>query len=181
MYKEVNYKYLYNNTLKYIFFRRYNFSNSFHLKLVNSKFFFWYKRLPSDELNLLRLYDNLAVIWLLFDKKCKLETINSIYRRGVNYYSIIFSTLFNSNNNEIYKSLDILINGIIPVMRKTTMHSSIIHNNYILELTDLSFFSNIRMHQYYYVENIVDKFYLKFHSNNNIKINYYLNIFKLVN
>jgi len=80
MYKEVNYKYLYNNTLKYVLFRRYNYLNIFDLKMVNVKLFFWYKRLPSDDLSLLRLYDNLAVVWLLFNKKCKLENISSIFK-----------------------------------------------------------------------------------------------------
>jgi len=83
-------------------------------------------------------------------------------------------------NNEIFRSLDILINGVIPVMRKTTIKSSMAYNSYLLELMDLSHFSNIRMNQYYYVENVVDKFYLKFYTKNNIRINYFLNIFKLV-
>ncbi len=98
----------------------------------------------------------------------------------MHYYSIIFSTII-QKNNEVFKNLDLLVNGILPVMRKTTIRATVIYNNYLLELTDLSFFSNIRMNQYYYVENIVDKFFLKFYSKNNIKIKHLLNIYKLTN
>jgi hypothetical protein len=46
-YKEVNYKFIYNNTLKYMLIRRFN---KLHFKFCNVNLLFWYKHIPSDDL-----------------------------------------------------------------------------------------------------------------------------------
>ena len=55
-FKEVNYKFLYNNTLKFLFIRR---NNKLNLQSCNIKLLFWYKHIPADDL----IYLDYIIIW----------------------------------------------------------------------------------------------------------------------
>ena len=84
-FKEVNYKFLYNNTLKYMFIRK---NNKLNIKFCDIKLLFWYKHVPADEFNLFKLYNNIMLIWLLFSQKCIIKNFDSSFRLNV-YYNIL--------------------------------------------------------------------------------------------
>ena len=175
MFKEINYKYLYSNTLRYILLRKHykNFSKIFNLRL-----FFWYRRLQYEDVSLLRLYNNLIFFNLLFNKTFILNKMGSTLKRGVYYYRLIF--YFDMNKNaELFKYLDVYLNGLLPIFRKDTIFTYKINNDLVFRFKDFSFFSNMRIGDYYYMEHVTDNVYIKY-SFKNLNVKDYLNIFKFV-
>jgi hypothetical protein len=80
-------------------------------------------------------------------------------------------------NKDIFIFLDIFLNGIIPLLRIDTINFYKVNNDLLMKLKDLSFFSNIRIGDYYYIEHITDNVYIQY-SSKYIKINKCLDIFK---
>jgi hypothetical protein len=172
-FKEINYKYLYGNTIKFIILRKYkkNF-----IELFNFKLFFWYRRLQFEDVTLLKLYNNLIFFRLLFKQNFILEKMGSTLKRGIYYYRLVFF-LKMSKNNDIFKYLDVFLNGILPVLRKDTMSFYNVNDDLMMRLKDLSFFSNIRIGDYYYIEHITDNVYIQY-SFKHFNVKKCLNLFK---
>jgi hypothetical protein len=174
MFKEVNYKYLYNSTLRVILLRKYYKNLS---KLFSIKLYFWYRRIQFEEVALLKLYNNLIFFNLLFKKTFILEKMNSTLKRGIYYYRLIFYfKMF--ENNELFSYLDIYLNGLVPLLRNDTIFSYKVNNDFLFRFKDLSLFSNLRIGDYYYMEHVTDNVYIQY-SFKHINLKNYLNIFKI--
>lgn len=174
-YTEVDYKYTYNQTLKHIYYRKYKVAG---IDLLKINLFFWYRQIPSEDVGLLKLYNNMMLIWLIFNKKFKLENYDSTLRRGVYYYRLTLNSDIIKENEKL-EFLDIFVNGVMPLMRASTISSYITNGNIVCKLADMGTFSNTRMGEFFYVENITDKLHIKFGHKSNIKINDYLSILKI--
>jgi hypothetical protein len=58
-YREVDYKYTYNQTLKHIYYRKYKVAG---IDLLKINMFFWYRQIPSEDVGLLKLYNNMMLV-----------------------------------------------------------------------------------------------------------------------
>lgn len=157
-FKEVNYCYLYNNTLKFIFQRKnlgFNLVNKVKLSI-----FFWYKRIQADEFKVIKFFDNLMFIWLLFGYKLNLLKIKTLFRLNVYYkYSIYRTNVFSFF--KIVKNFDLIVNGLLLKVRKNTIQFlKINYNMFRIIFFDFSVFSTIKLGIYFYVENIIHEFYI---------------------
>jgi hypothetical protein len=132
--------------------------------------------LQFEDVSLLKLYNNLVFFWLLFKKNFILEKMGSVLKRGIYYYRLIFFFKM-SRKKDVFKYLDIFLNGILPILRKDTILFYNVNDDLLMRLKDLSYFSNIRIGDYYYIEHITDNVYIQF-SFKHINIKKYLNIFK---
>lgn len=179
VYKEVNYKYTYNNTLKHIILRKYNLKDIYIDKALSIRLYFWYRELSIDEVTNSKLFDNFSLVWLLLNEKFRVRNYDSTLRRGIYYYRFVAESVVAKKN--IYKFFDILINGVMPLMREVKIVRYIINNDICLKLCDMSMYSNIKIYEFYYTENVTDYMYIKFHlfQYRNFFIKKYLNIFKL--
>jgi len=174
MFKEVNYRYLYGNTLRFVLLRKYrkNFLHVFKLKL-----FFWYRRIQFEEVSLLKLYNNLIFFNLLFKKTFLLSKMDSTLKRGIYYYRLIFSFEM-LKNKELFRYLDVYLNGLSPILRQDTISNYMVNKDILVRLKDLSFFSNMRIGDYFYMEHVSDDVYIQY-SFKYIDVKEYLSIFKL--
>lgn len=59
-FKEVDYKFMYNNTLRFVLQRKYFNLNS--NKRLRFDVFFWYKMIQADDFKLYKFFDNLILI-----------------------------------------------------------------------------------------------------------------------
>ena len=172
-YKEVNYKILYNNTLKYMFIRRFNKLN---LKFCNINLLFWYKHIPSDEFNLFRLYNNIMLVWLLFKQKCIIKHFNSSFRLNVYYYRALLLT--NISKKNILKFFDLFVNGFLPCIRLVSVKFVFFNQNLVIHISDLSFFTSLKIGRFFYVENVTDLLLFNF-KYFNYEIKNYLSLYKI--
>jgi len=108
-YKEVDYDFIYKNTLKTIFYRQnFNLKHIKKLELPKVKLFFDYRRIV--ELNLLKTFYNVMLLWLLTGQLAKFSNLKTKFERGVRYNSFICYTII--NNNDLYLNfIDLIINS----------------------------------------------------------------------
>jgi hypothetical protein len=171
-YKEVNYKFLYNNTLSYILSRR---LNKLNVDLCKINMLFWYKHIPTEEFNLYRLYNNIMLIWLLFKQRSVIKNIGSSFRLNVYYSRATILTTLNKKN--YFKFFDIYINSFIPSIRAISIKFFFVNENLVVNISDLSFFTSIKVGRFFYIENVTDDFLFEF-KHKTVKIKNYLTIFK---
>jgi len=169
-FKEVNYKFLYNNTLKFILIRK---NNKLNIKFCNINLLFWYKHIPAEEFNLLKLYNNIMLIWLLFKQKCIIKNFSSSFRLNVYYYRAMI--IANISKKNIFTFFDLFINGFLPCIRSVSIKYLFFNENIIINITDLSFFTSLKIGRFFYVENVTDILLFNFtYKNNN-----YLSLYKI--
>ena len=172
-YKQVNYKYIYNNTLRFIFLRKYkkNFFDFFKLKI-----FLWFRRMEFETMSLLKLYDNLVYFFFLFNARPLIYKVGSTLKRGIYYYRLIFS--FNILRKKfLFEFLDIFLNLILQNTRKDTIFYYNFNNDLLYRIGDTSYFSNTKIGNFYYIEHMNDIIYLHY-SFKYLNIKNYLNVFK---
>jgi hypothetical protein len=172
-FKEVSYKFLYNNTLKYMFIRKFNLLN---FKICNINLLFWYKHIPSDEFNLFRLYNNIMLIWLLFKQKSVIRNFNSSFRLNVHYYRALLYT--NIGKKTILKFFDLFVNGFLPCIRLVSVKFIFFNQKIIVNISDLSFFTSLKVGRFFYVENVTDILLFNFKCFN-YEIKNYLSLYKI--
>ena len=172
-FKEVNYKFIYNNMLRFIFIRKYK---KLFFTLFNLKLFLWFRKMEFEDVSLLKLYNNLVFFFWLFNEKLLVSKVGSTLERGIYYYRLLFSfKMFKKKN--IYLFLDIFLNSVIPNTRKDTIFFFNINNDILLRTGDTTYFSNIKIGEYYYIEHMTDIIYIQY-SFKYLAIKNYLNIFK---
>jgi len=104
--KENDIKYIYTNTLRQILIKKYNINNSFKLKkLMNIKIYFSINNIKKENIDFLRLWQNLQFIFLLSGKLPSIKKINYNLRRGIYYYRIVYETTI-INENTLYEFID---------------------------------------------------------------------------
>ena len=172
VFREVNYNYLYKNTLNLINIRKYNKLN---YGLCNIQILFWYKHIPAESFDIFKLYNNIMLLWLIFKQKAIVIKYGSSFRLNVYYNRALL--ISNINRKKILKFFDIFVNGFLPCIRKISIKFIFLNQKLIIDISDLSFFTSIKMGRFFYVENVIDNILFNFNMNNNI-VNY-LTIFKI--
>ena len=175
IFREVNMKYLYHNTLSNILVRR---THNFNSKLCKIKIMFWYKHIPIEEFNILRLYNHIMLIWLLFQQKCIFRKLGISFRLNVYYNRILL--LSNVSKKKILSFFDIFNNGFLLNIRKVSIRLFFVNDNLIMNIDDLSFYTSIKVGHFFYIENVTDNLLVEF-RHKKIKIINYLSLFKLSN
>ena len=150
--------------------------NKFDIKYCNIKLLFWYKHVPSDEFNLYRLYNNIMLIWLLFKQKCIIKNYDSSFRLNVYYNRALLLT--NISKKNMLKFFDLFVNGFLPCIRLVSIKFVFFNDNIVVNISDLSFFTSIKMGRFFYVENVTDKLIFNF-KYNNFEIKNYLTLYKI--
>lgn len=84
----------------------------------------------------------------------------------------------NVSNGNFYFFMDVLINGVLPLMRKSSLRFYFVNEKIILSISDLSFFASTKLGRFFYVENVLDKVLFQFRLME-YDIFSYLNLFKL--
>jgi hypothetical protein len=102
--------------------------------------------------------------------------MGSVLKRGIYYYRLVFFFKMSKKKN-IFNYIDIFLNGVLPHVRNDTISFYNVNNDILMRLKDLSYFSNIRIGDYYYIEHITDNVYIQY-STKQINVKKYLSIFK---
>jgi len=104
--------------------------------------------------------------------------MTSTLKRGIYYYRLLFYFKM-SKNKELFRYLDVYLNGLLPLLRLDTITSYPVNNDLLYKIKDLSSFSNLRIGDYFYMEHVSDSVYIQY-SCKNIDIKQCLNIFKIL-
>jgi len=147
--------------------------NKLNIKFCNISLFFWYKHIPSDEFNLIKLYNNIMLIWLLFKQKCIIKNYNSSFRLNIYYNRALLLT--NIGYKDILQFFDLFINGFLPSIRMVSIKFIFFNDSLIINVSDLSFFTSLKLGRFFYIENVTDNLLFKF----NYKIKNYLSLYKI--
>ena len=143
-----------------MFIRR---NNKLNLQFCNVQLLFWYKHIPADEFNLFRLYNNIMLVWLLFKQKCVIKNYESSFRLNVYYNRALLLTKIGKKN--VLKFFDLFVNGFLPCIRLVSIKFIFFNENLVINISDLSFFTSLKMGRFFYVENVTDNLLFKFQSN----------------
>jgi len=176
-YKETDYDFVYNNTLKNVFIRQnMKLKHTQNLFLPQVKLFFDYRRIV--ELNSLKIFYNIMLLWLLTGKLAQVSTIKTKFERGVRYNSFIcYTTIFKS---ELFlKFIDIIINSFF-LLRENQRKMLNKKDFVFIELRNLEIFSNVRLSNYY-TPRVLNYLGLLFQLSNDksYSVNYVMKNFKL--
>jgi len=158
-----------------MFIRR---NNKLNLQFCNVQLLFWYKHIPSDEFNLFRLYNNIMLVWLLFKQKCVIKNYESSFRLNVYYNRALLLTKIGKKN--VLKFFDLFVNGFLPSIRLVSIKFIFFNENLVINISDLSFFTSLKMGRFFYVENVTDNLLFKFQSYD-LELKNYLNLYKINN
>ena len=137
--------------------RRYNKLN---IKFCKINLLFWYKHIPADEFNLFKLYNNIMLIWLIFKQKCIIKNFKTSFRLNVYYNRAVILT--NISKKNVLKFFDLFINGFLPCIRSVSVKFIFFNENLIINISDLSFFTSLKLGRFFYVENVTDTLLFKF-------------------
>jgi len=175
--KEVNYELYYKNTFIRILINKKNYSNKYVLTEPKIDLFFWVRRIKEENLSLLNLYNNCIFLWLITGNLGKIKNLNIKLVRGLKYYRYVYIC----NTTLFYKVLNLLIELFTPIFYKNLVNKHINNKNiYLISYKDLSVFTNLKLSNFYYLNSVNDKLFLRIKSNNkNINLKLFLNCLKI--
>lgn len=157
-----------------------NKQNKFNKYLLNLKphinLFFWFKKIKEDDLDFLKLYNHLLLLWLITNKKACIKNLESILHKGIRYYRCIF----NLTIDNIYLFFNFLNETLLPVIQD---NSKKIHykklNKCLYSFADLGSFTNLRLSSNLYLNSVHDKLFIFIKINSALNLFFYLNILKI--
>lgn len=159
LYKQVNYNFLCNGTLKKIVLRKYKKRINYNYYAINMMF--WYKQMPADEFNSMKLFDNVMLVWLIFNKKLILSSLKTAFKLNIHYRSAVLRAGIASKKEKFF-FFDAFVNGVIPFMRRATITTRFVNNTLHMILSDMAYFSSTKIGNFFYVENVTDKIFFCF-------------------
>jgi len=163
-YKETGLRYVYNSTLKHILTKQHlMIQNPFLVKLPTIKFYFYFKDIT--ELNILKLYNNLTLIWLFSANLLRVKKFANRFERGIRYFRFFFECSLNSANKKIFDILDFLANKLFFFIEQRFLYKSSTQESCFFKFGALDYFSNIRLSGSFYTSNVNDALYLLIDSN----------------
>ena len=83
--------------------------------------------------------------------------------------------LTNISKKNILKFFDLFVNGFLPCIRQVSIKFIFFNSNLVVTISDLSFFTSLKIGRFFYVENVTDILLFKF----NYTIKNYLSLFKI--
>jgi len=175
--KEINYEFYFKYTVNKVISNKQNISNKYLINIKPYlKIFFWFKKIKEEDLDFLKLFNHLILLWLITNNKAKILNLDSILERGIKYFRCLFSIEL----KKIYIFFNFINETLTPIMQKG---SKIIHsqkkNLKLYSFKDFSAFTNFRLSSNLYLNSVHDKLYLLVKMNNKLNINFYLNCLKI--
>lgn len=152
--------------------------NLFFIEIPKVQLSFFFNK--ETEINKINLFNNIILFWFLVGKIISLKSLNYRLERGIRYYN--FNLSLNLNNMFIFfKFIDFFFNNVDFYIRKNERTIYKYNNNYLYYLKNLELFSNLRLSYSYYTSKMYDRLFLKYYlKNNNIKIDVFMNKFKII-
>lgn len=175
--KEVDYELYFNNTLNKVWSNKQNINNKY---LVNIKptlqIFFWFRKIKEDDLNFLKLFNHLILLWLITSQEAKVFNLGSVLTRGIKYFRCIFLL----EVYYIFLFINFINEVLLPVIQN---NSKIIHyirdNMALYSFSDFSTFTNLRLSSNLYLNSVHDKLFMFVKMNSHLNIIHYLNCLKI--
>ena len=116
------------------------------------------------------------LVWLLFKQKSIIKNFNSSFRLNVYYYRALLFT--NISKKNILKFFDLFVNGFLPCIRLVSVKFKFFNEKLIINISDLSFFTSLKVGRFFYVENVTDILLFNFKCFN-YEVKNYLSLFKI--
>ena len=92
---------------------------------------------------------------------------------NVYYNRALLLTKISKKN--ILKFFDLFVNGFLPCIRLVSIKFIFFNENLIINISDLSFFTSLKIGRFFYVENVTDTLLFKF----TYQIKNYLTLYKI--
>jgi hypothetical protein len=158
-YKETDLNYINNSSLRSILLKQnVQIRSSYILKLPNIKYYFIFKKIV--DINLLKIYNNIVLIWLLTGKILVVKNFFVKLERGVKYYRFFLTSKKLNNISLLFNMFDFLSNTLFYLIDKRFLKTSFDSNIYFLKLLNLEFFSNVRLANNFYTSKLNDILYM---------------------
>jgi len=175
--KEANYELYFKNTFVRIYLNKTNCSNKYVLtKKPKVEIFFWFKKIKEENLSLVQLYNHCIFFWLISGNIAQINKLANRLNRGVRYFRYVYFC----NIKYFFEFINFRNEILGSAAHETTMKTHLRTNSIFLEsYSDLNMFTNLKLSTSLYLNSIHDKFHVRFKTNNNIKLNIYLNCLKI--
>lgn len=176
--KEIDYELYFQFTLYKMWSNKQNITNKYLIKIKPYlKIFFWFKKIKEDDLDFLRLFNHLILLWLITSQKVKILKLGSNLLRGIKY----FRCLFILEIVYIYNFFNFLNEIFLPIIQKNSKNIHYKKKNICLfSFSDFSIFTNLRLSSNLYLNSVHDKLFMFIRINNNLNITVYLNCLKFL-
>lgn len=175
--KEINYELYFKQIVLRSLSNKENKSNKylFIFKPI-IKLFFWFKKIKEEDLDFLKLFNHLILLWLITGQIAYLRNLKSILNRGIRYYRFIFNLEIN-NNFLIFNFLNEILLPVIQNNSKKIHYSNI--NKFLCSFKDLGIFTNLRLSSNLYLNSVHDKLFVFIKINSQLSLIHYLDLFKI--
>ena len=110
---------------------------------------------------------------MLFRQKCVIKNFDRSFRLNVYYNRAVILT--NISKKNVLKFFDLFINGFLPCIRSVSVKFIFFNENLIINISDLSFFTSLKLGRFFYVENVTDTLLFKF----DYQFKNYLSLYKI--
>jgi hypothetical protein len=88
--------------------------------------------------------------------------------------------LNNISKKKKLQFFDLFVNGFLPCIRLVSIKYVFFNQNLVINISDLSFFTSLKMGRFFYVENVTDNLLFKFQSSSSsIELKNYLTLYKI--
>jgi hypothetical protein len=155
-YTETNLRFVYFSTIRLLILRqKSNFNNSYIIKMPVIKYYFIFNKIV--EVNLLKIYNNLLILWLILGKKGYIKKFFNRLERGIRFYRFILNV--NVNTKNFFKLFDFLSN-VFFFLGKNYIKIFKDVDYLILKISNLEYFSNLRLSNYFYTSKVNDNLYI---------------------
>jgi len=175
--KEIDYELYFNYTLIKVFSNKQNINNKYLIKVKPSLLiFFWFKKIKEDNLDFIKLFNHLILLWLITSCKAKILNLGSVLNRGIKY----FRCLFLLEIKEIYIFFNFINETLKPIIQESSKNIHINQiNKRLYSFSDFNSFTNLRLSSNLYLNSVHEKLFLWIKMNNNINMHYYSNCLKI--
>lgn len=176
--KEINYELYYKQLIIRLLVNKENKNNKylFSFKPI-IKLFFWFKKIKEEDLDFLKLFNHLILLWLITGQVAYLKNLKSNLNKGIRYYRFIYSLEIHN----IFFILNFLNEILLPVIQN---NSKKIHyknlNKFLCSFKDLGIFTNLRLSSNLYLNSVHDKLFVFIKLGSSLNLIYYLNSLKIL-
>lgn len=177
--KEINYEFYFNRTVIRLISNKQNISNKYIFSIKPKvQIYFWFKKIKEEELDFLKLFNHLILLWLITSQRASIKNLDSVLNKGIKYYRCVFFI----NIREIFRFINFINEILIPTSQK---NSKKIHfkfkDKHLYSFSDLSVFTNLRLSSNLYLNSVHDKLFMsiKKKQKSKLNLNMYMNCLKI--
>lgn len=141
------------------FFKYYDF---FDMNNIEIRIYFKFYNIWKTEILALEITNHLSFLKYLFPfLKFETENFSSELNRGFHYYRFNYGAKTKNEFDKLY-ILNFLINVFLKITRSNNIYNYWYNQTFVLGFTDLSYFSNLKLGNVSYLNNIEDRLYISF-------------------